>query len=132
MKTKILVILFGAVMLAVGCVSTVNEHSAPGVPFIKDKIVGRYQRSVDQCFTAAKEVVSSLGTLLNESTLYNQTNAVKTVGGKVNQRSVWIRIESVDPKITQVTVQTRTYAGGADLDLAAEIDKQIALKLVTK
>ncbi len=132
MNTKILAILFGTAILAVGCISTVNQRTTPGVPFIKDKITGRYQRSVDQCFTAAKEVVSSLGTLVNESTLYNQTNTVKTVEGKVNQRSVWVRIEPVDQTITQVVVQTRTQGGGSDLDLAAEIEKQIALKLAAR
>ncbi len=132
MNTKILAILFGTAILAVGCISTVNQRTTPGVPFIKDKITGRYQRSVDQCFTAAKEVVSSLGTLVNESTLYNQTNTVKTVEGKVNQRSVWVRIEPVDQTITQVVVQTRTPGGGSDLDLAAEIEKQIALKLAAR
>jgi hypothetical protein len=62
--------------------------------------------------------------------LYNSTNVVKTVEGKVNQRTVWVRIEAIDPKVTAVTVQTRTPGGGSDIDLAHEIEKQIALKLV--
>jgi hypothetical protein len=32
--------------------------------------------------------------------------------------------------VTEVIVQTRTAGGGADLDLAHELEKQIALKLV--
>ncbi len=130
MKITFLAILFCVSVLAAACVSTVNQRTTPGVPFVKDKMEGRYERSVDQCFTAAKEVVSSLGTLVNESTLYNQTNTVKTVEGKVNQRSVWIRIAPVDQKVTSVLVQTRTQAGGGDLELAHEIEKEIALKLV--
>jgi hypothetical protein len=105
-----------------------------GVPFIKDKIESRYERPADQVFAAAKEVVKEDGVLLNEGTLYGQTNTVnnvvKTVEGRVNQRTVWVAIAQIDPKVTDVTVQTRTQGGVSDIDLAAEIDKQIALKLV--
>ena len=61
--------------------------------------------------------------------MYNQTNAVKTVEGKVNQRTVWVRVEAVDPKVTEVTVQTRTPGGLSDIDLAHQLEKEIALKL---
>lgn len=130
MKNTILAILFGAVLAGAGCVSTVDERKTAGVPFIKDRVGGQYERTVDQVAQAAKQVVMNNGVLVNESTLYAQTNAVKTVEGKVNQRTVWVRIESLDPKTTAVTVQTRTPAGGSDIDLAHEIEKQIALKLV--
>jgi hypothetical protein len=66
--------------------------------------------------------------LLNESTLY-RTNSVRTVEGKINQRNVWIRIEGINPNVTEVTVQTRTPGGAGDLTLAHEIEKQIALRL---
>ena len=99
------------------------------MPFVKDKIQGRYERSVDEIFQAAKDVIKENGVLVNESVIYNQTNLVKTVEGKVNQRNVWVRVQSVDPKITDVTVQTRTQGGGSDIDLAHELEKQIALKL---
>jgi hypothetical protein len=125
---KIFAVLCGAALVA-GCVSTVNQRTTPGMPFIKDRIEARYERPVEPIFQAAKEVINANGVLVNESTLYNQTNTVKTLEGKVNQRSVWIRIEPVDTKVTQVTVQTRTSGGGSDIDLAAELDKQIALKL---
>ena len=52
------------------------------------------------------------------------------VQGKVNQRTVYVRVEQIDPKITGVAVQTRTQGGVSDIDLAAQIDKQIALELV--
>lgn len=130
MKTSIFAILFGLVLAGSGCVSTVDERSTAGVPFLKDKVEGRYERTVDQVANAAKEVVKSNGVLVNESVMYNKTNAVKTVEGKVNQRTVWVRVEAVDPKVTAVTVQTRTSGGGSDIDLAHEIEKQIALKLV--
>jgi hypothetical protein len=130
MKTTIYAILLGALLAGAGCVSTVDERKTAGVPFIKDRVGGRYERSVDQVTQAAKQVVTTNGVLINESTLYNQTNAVKTVEGRVNQRTVWVRIEYVDPKVTEVTVQTRTSGGGSDIDLAHELEKQIALKLV--
>ena len=130
MKTTIFAILLGLVLTGAGCVSTVDERSTAGVPFLKDKVEGRYERTVDQVANAAKEVIKSNGVLVNESVMYNKTNAVKTVEGKVNQRTVWVRVEPMDPKVTTVTVQTRTSGGGSDIDLAHEIEKQIALKLV--
>ncbi|MGH7973798.1 MAG: hypothetical protein ACREIC_34205, partial [Limisphaerales bacterium] len=84
MKTTIFAILTGAALIWVGCVSTVTERTTPGVPFVKDKIQGRYERPLDEIFQAAKEVIKANGVLVNESVLYNETNAVKTVEGKVN------------------------------------------------
>ena len=130
MRPIIFAAIFGAIVVGAGCVSTVNDRSTAGWPFIKDKVEGRYARSVPQVFEAAKAVIRKNGVLVNESTLYAQTNAVKTVEGKVNQRSVYIRVEAVDPKVTGVTVQTRTSGGGSDIDLAAEIKAQISVKLV--
>ncbi|HLP76076.1 MAG TPA: DUF3568 family protein, partial [Candidatus Paceibacterota bacterium] len=134
MNTKIFAGLLGLALLAVGCVDTVTGRKTAAVPFIKDKIESRYERPVDQVFQAAKDVIAFNGALVHEGILYGQTNAVgnlvKTIEGKVNQRTVWIRVEQIEPKITDVAVQTRTSGGGSDIDLAAEIDKQIALKLV--
>jgi hypothetical protein len=130
MKLNIFAILCGAILIGAGCVSTVNERTSPGFPFVKDRVEGRYERSVEQVFDAAKQVLRTNGVLVREGVLYSQTNEVKTVEGKVNQRNVWVRIEAVEPKVTAVIVQTRTPGGGADLDLAHEIEKQIALKLV--
>jgi len=96
------------------------------MPLVKDKITGRYERSVDQIFQAAKDVIKENGVLVNESVLYNKT---KTVEGKVNQRSVWVRVEGIEPKVTEVTVQTRTAGGLSDIDLAHQLEKEIALKL---
>jgi hypothetical protein len=134
MKFKFFAGLMGAAVLAAGCVNTVTGGRTAGVPFIKDKIESRYERPADSVFQAAKQVISEDGVLVTEGTLYGQTNAigniVRTVKGKVNDRTVWVRVEQLDPKITGVAVQTRTPAGGSDIDLAAEIDKQIAIRLV--
>lgn len=129
MKTKFFAALLGVAVLAAGCVDTVTGGKTAGVPFIKDRIESRYERSVDQVFEAAKQVVAEDGVLVSEGILH-ESNLVKTVEGKVNQRSVWVRVEQVEPKVSGVSVQTRTQGGISDIDLAAQIDKQIALKLV--
>ncbi len=126
-------VLFGAALLAAGCVDTVTGGKTAGVPFIKDKIESRYDLPADRVFNAARQVISENGVLITEGTLYGQTNAVgnlvKTIKGKVEERTVWVRVEQLDPKITGVAVQTRTSSGVSDIDLAAQIDKQIYGKL---
>jgi hypothetical protein len=129
MKTKLFAGLCGALLLGAGCVETVNDKNVAGVPFVKDRVEGRYDRPMEEVFAAGKKVVANLGMLVNEGTVYTQGNMVKTIEGKVNQRNVWIRMESVDPKMTAVIVQARTRAGGVDVELAHYIDKEIALAL---
>ena len=131
MKMKLLFAVCGTALMlwTTGCVDTVSGRQTGGFPLVKDQVEGRYERSVEQAFNAAVEVVRFNGALISEGTLHSETNAVRTVEGKVNQRSVFIRVEPVDQKITSVKVQTRTTGGGGDLDLAHEIEKQIALKL---
>lgn len=131
MNNKIFAGLLGGIVLVAGCVDTVSGRKTAGVPFIKDTVEGHYERPLNQVYEAAKDVIKFNGTLINESTLHTETNEVKTVEGKVNQRTVWVRVEAMD-KMTGVAVQTRTKAGGPDIDLAHEIEKQIALKLVTR
>jgi hypothetical protein len=130
MKNKISAACLGLALILTGCVQTVTGGKTAGVPLIKDRMEGRYERPLEQVFDAAKEVVRFNGVLNNESILHNETNLVKTVEGKINQRTVWVRVERVDPIVTQVTVQTRTQSGVSDIELAHEIEKQIALRLV--
>ena len=134
MKTTILTAFLGMAVFAVGCRSTVSGGKTAGVPFIKDKIEARYERPMEQVYQGALEVIKFNGAVVNETTLHGQPNVVggivKVIQGSVNQRTVWVRVEQSDSKVTAVTVQTRTPGGGSDLDLAAMIDKQIALKLV--
>jgi hypothetical protein len=86
---------------------------------------------VDVVFIAAKNVLAEWGSLNNESILHSETNqAVKTLTGKVEQRTVYVRVEPVQPTVTSVMVQTRTKGGTSDLDLAHRIEKEIALRLV--
>ncbi len=114
-----------------GCVSTVNDEHTAAVPFVKDQFEGRYERSPDQVYAAALGVVKFNGTITRESVINPGPNQVKTIEGKVNGRSVWVRVQALDPKVTSVTVQVRTKGGGSDLNLTQELQKQIAVKLAT-
>ena len=129
MKIKFLAVIAGLAIVAAGCVGTVNGKRTGAVPFVNDRVEGRYERAPAQVYGAAKAVLSFNGTILNESTIHG-TNTVLAVEGKVNQRSVWIAVQPLDAKITSVVIQARTSGGGTDLQLCHELDKQIALKLV--
>lgn len=129
MKTQFLVALLGTALLVIGCHSTMDGRKRAGVPFVKDQVEGRYERPPDKVFAAAREVIKYNGTLVNESTLHGNTNLVRVLEGRVNQRNVWVRVEPVDAKVTSVQVQVRTKAGGKDTDLTHELEKQIALQL---
>jgi hypothetical protein len=133
MKFKFFAGLMGVAVLVAGCVNTVTGQRTAGVPFIKDTIEARYEKPAEPVFQAARQVIADNGMLITEGTLYGQTNAlgnsVRTLKGKVNERTVYVRVEALDPRITGTAVQTRTSAGASDIDLAAQIDKQIAIKL---
>ena len=127
---KLIFGLLGAVVIAAagtGCISTVDGHKSAGVPFRKDRIVSRYQIPLEQVFVAAKEVLAGekggLGVLQSENRVNNSLVA------KVNTRMVFVKVSEVEANITEIVVQVRTDAGWSDIDWAAEIDKQIALRL---
>jgi len=113
--------------MVAGCVETVDGRSHAGVPFVKDKVEGSYERSVPQVVEAAKAVLKFNGQLISNNTINN------SLEGRVNQESVWIKVDELDASkpITRVQVQTRGPAGGPDVDLAHEIEKQIAIQLAT-
>jgi hypothetical protein len=112
-------------VLLIGCVSTVDGHMKMGVPLTKDKIESRYQRPIPQLITAATEVLKRNGTLVSNDTINNVVTA------QVDTRTVWVKVTEVEANVSGVTVQARTKGGAADVDLASEIDKQIALHLAT-
>lgn len=133
MKLKFFAALAGLAVLAAGCVDTVTGQKTMGVPFVKDKVESRYNVSADRVFDAAKQVVREDGTLTHEGSYYGQTNAanaVMTLQGRVNDRTVWVAVAQEDAKVSSVTTQARTQAGGTDMDLAHQIDKQILQKLM--
>ena len=132
MKMKFFVLvaaLAGAMIFVTGCVNTVAGPKTAAVPFVKDKVEGRYARPADEVFTAAKAVLASNGVMSSEGVLHG-TNEVHVATGRVNQRRVWISVEQIDPKVSEVIVQARTGGGAGDLELAHDLEKQIALKLV--
>ncbi|HTV62432.1 MAG TPA: DUF3568 family protein [Verrucomicrobiae bacterium] len=116
-------------IIAVGCVRTVSGTHSPALSWGEDSMSGRYDRSVDQVYQASVQVVQTDGTLLTEYVPHDTTNTVRSLYGKVNDQNIWIRVEGIDPQITQVTVEARSKWGAKDLDLAHELEKEIALQL---
>jgi hypothetical protein len=114
-----------SMLWATGCVSTVDGRHRAGWPIGQDTIEGRYARPVLECWAAAKDVLSHQGQLTSEDSQRS------TLQGTVNERDVWVKIEPLDQKVTRVIVQARTKGGGADVAVASEIDKQIAVRLAT-
>lgn len=128
MKIKLLLALVGAAILAVGCVKTVNDRNAAGMPGLKNKFVAQYPRTVDQVFNAARTVLKNNGTVERESIL-TATNTVKVLEGKVNKAKVWMRVEDLSPSLTQLSVQALGSWGGTDQEITHQLDKEIALEL---
>ncbi len=130
MRKTIVAAFAAAALLSIGCVSTVSDTHTFALSYGKDSVAGRYPRTLDQVYQAAAAVITVNGVIMNEYIPHDNTNAVRSLLGRVNDRKVWVRVESIDPKVTQVDVQARTKWGTRDLDLVHEIEKEIALKLV--
>jgi len=128
MKTKICLAFLGAAIITSGCVGTVSGTKTPALVYNRDAVQGRYQRSVDLVYQAAVQVVQTDGVLVKEFIPHDTTNVVRSLQAKVNQRNVWIRVAAESPQISQVTVQARSGTSG-DVDLAHQLEKEIALKL---
>ena len=120
--TGLLVLLLISLLLG-GCVDTLSGRNRAAVPFVKDKIEARYERSPMEIWQAAKDVLAYNGTLYSEDTLKS------TLEASVNARTVWVKVQPLDTKVSQVWIQVRTKGGGTDMELAGEIDKQIAIRL---
>jgi hypothetical protein len=95
-----------------------------GMP-VKDRVEARYERPPMEIWAAAKDVLAYNGTLYSEDTLKS------TLEASVNSRKVWVYVVPLDTQVTQLVIQARTKAGGADVELAGELDKQIAIRLAT-
>ena len=117
-------------MVTAGCITTVSGTKTAAVPFVTDSVEGRYERSVDEVYRAAVQVMNSNGVMLTEYIPHDSANAARALKGRVNQNTVWIRVEqTADSKITEVTVEARTKWGGRDLNMVHELEKEIALQL---
>ena len=106
-----------------------SDTKTAGVPLTRDSVQGRYPRTLDQVYQASVQVIQNNGVVVTEFIPHDTTNMVRSLQGKVNQCNVWLRVEAEDPKITSVTVQARTKWGGSNVDLAHELEKEIALQL---
>lgn len=126
MKLLLCVIAAGLTGLLAGCVKTVNDQSQFGIPFLKDDAEGQYERSVPEILDAARAVINADGELTSDNSVNH------SLVGRVNDTTVYIRVDEVDvtKPVSHVVVQARTRGGAADADLAHQIEKEIALKLV--
>jgi hypothetical protein len=131
MKKLILSALAGAVIVATGCVRTVNDTHTGAIWFGRDTFEQRYPRSGDQVYAAAVAVVSRDGALVSEFIPHDITNTVRSLEARVNNRKVWIRVESVssNPEVADIYVQARTLHDTADVVLANQLSTEIALEL---
>jgi hypothetical protein len=129
MKVKFFSVLvaLGTAFLSAGCVSTVTDTHTAGI-HTPDKVESRYQRSVDEVYAAAIAVINNNGVVVTEFIPHDTTNQVRSVEAKVDKEQVFIRVEAVDPQITQISIQARTTMSG-DEDKARQLDKEIYMQL---
>jgi len=125
MKTNLSALIASVCLIAltVGCYNSVDGRTRTGKPFVKDRIESRYERPLDQIFEAAREVLAFNGTLTGENRIANSLEA------RIDNNTVWVKLDDVEPNICRVMVQARKSGGGGNVALASEIDKQIALQL---
>ena len=128
-KLVVAAVLAVVVVSGAGCYKTKEGRYRAGMPFSKDTIESRYERPVEQVYQAAKATLEFNGALTAENSTASGDTASRTLTGNINKRSLWVQVDEVEPRITRVQVQARKSAGRGDVDLASEIDKQIALRL---
>ena len=135
MKTKFFTAIAGVgmVLLAAGCTHTVSGTRTVAMSFGSDSYSGRYERAPEMVYQAAVTVMNNNGVIITEYIPHDTTNSlpssVRSLYGKVDKRNVWVSVQPVDSKITQVTVQARSTTGFRDQDLTHELEKEIALQL---
>lgn len=121
-----------------GCVNTVDGRKHYGNPLTKNKVELIYSAPVtlDELFQACKRVLGEMGNLFGENTITH------TLEAKVNDRSVYIKVEeiaSIDNAIgatqqqaaaaaqtnVKAIIQVRARSGGPDMALASDIKARI-------
>ncbi len=124
MKKLVSVLLIAATTAAAtGCYKTQEGRRRAGLPGVKDTIESRYERPVDQVYESAR------ATLAFNGAITKQNDPARILEAKVNNRTVWVRVDEVEPRVSRVFVQARRNGSRGDINLAAELDKQIALRL---
>jgi len=106
-----------------GCYKTQEGRRRAGLPGVKDTIEGRYERPVEQVYESAR------ATLAFNGKITQQNDSARVLEAQVNNRTVWIRVDEVEPRVSRIFVQARRSGARGDINLAAELDKQIALRL---
>ena len=129
MKKGFCAVIAIAAVCVTGCVNTVNDQKTAGVKLSTDKVENRYDRPLPEVYQAAIRALKGSGELIRESNLLTTTNEVKTLEGKVNDVPVWVRVEAIEPRITEVVVQARTTWGGSQVAIASQLSTRIALEL---
>lgn len=110
-------------IVAPGCYTTIDGGTKIGMPLVRDKLISRYERSPDQVFEASKRVLADMGTLVAEDTIN------KVVKARVDNNNVWIKVQEIEPGVSEVTTQVRSRTGTPNIPMTAEIDKRIGLQL---
>ena len=67
-----------------GCYSTADGGTKAGMPWLKDSVVGRYERPVDQIFEAAIEVIRFNGAIESENSINH------SLIGRIDTRKIWV------------------------------------------
>jgi PBP1b-binding outer membrane lipoprotein LpoB len=110
MKMKILALALGGLTLVLtGCVSTLDGKHEGGMPLVRDTVEGRYERPVDQVMKAAQDTISYNGVL----TVHNVIN--NTLEGKVDKRTVWMKVEKLTDEMTKLTMPATAPSRAANV-----------------
>ena len=107
-----------------GCTTSLDGRKTAGNPIGKDTITARYERPVLEVWAAVKDVLNYDGRIYSEDVMKS------TVEATINKKTVWVKVQPVDDKVTEVLVQARG-SFGADIALASQVDKEIALRLAS-
>ena len=95
------------------------------MPLQKDSDEARYARPVPDVWTAAKDAIKQHGRLNSEDV------ERQSLQGNVDERHIWISVEAVDNSLSRVVVQARTKSGFADMQMAAYLQREIAVRLAS-
>ena len=120
-KHFVLAVITAVTAAATGCVHTVDGNSHMGDPISKDRVEGRYERTVSQLVDAARAVIKFNGQLVSDNSVNNSLTA------RINQTTVWIKVDEIDSAkpVSRVVVQARGSGGTTDLHLKSGFLKKL-------
>jgi|TARA_B100000959_G_C14857337_1_gene572769 hypothetical protein len=111
-----------------GCFTTQDGKSKlTTIPWRTDSIQRRYDRPVEKVLAAARESLSTLGTLTSEEKTKN------VITGRIDTRYIWIKVtpdQQAPESISAVTFQVRTKYRNPDIQVAANLAQQTTLALI--